>query len=74
MFDFTGAIIIGAASVNTTAFERRFHLTSVQVGWMLSMTHISAATLGTLVSYAAKRYCTREREKGEGNGFTCDLL
>ena len=46
-----GSIVTGVQSVNTTAFERRFHLNSVQVGWITTCIHISAVTVGTTISF-----------------------
>ena len=48
---------MGVHNINTTSFERRFHLSSAQAGWAASTNDISAAILGPLIGfYGAKRY------------------
>lgn len=55
-----GFIANGVFNINTTSFERRFHLSSYHVGWISSANDISAATLGLLISfYGAGRHKAR---------------
>lgn len=55
-----GFIANGVFNINTTSFERRFHLSSFQAGWISSANDVSAATLGILISFfGAGRYKAR---------------
>ena len=59
-----GAIVTAIESVSITSLEKRFQLSSVQIGWIASAVHISAATVGTLASFYATRYAFEKVQIG----------
>lgn len=51
----SGFAVNGINNVNTTSYERRFQLTSSQVGWISSAFDISAAIFGVVIGFYGNR-------------------
>ena len=51
----TGFAVNGINNVNTTSYERRFQLTSSQVGWISSAFDIAAAVFGVIIGFCGNR-------------------